>query len=620
MSGHLFITQGDITRFRADVLCVTWGLSFDPNTPNFARLVRLSDGDLTREYASAWARAEPGRTAFAVPLSRERKPRAVVFVSPHRQDRPRAVFDSPHDTAYLVVKEALEAAVAALPPADPAQAAERPLIALVAFRMGLGGDRNKRLGAARAQIRAAFEALDAHPHLDLAFVVDEPTKYEIFLEARRKERASRGEAQPPPLASDPRLAELVGAIQCDEAVLFVGAGMSVNSGVTGYGDLIRELAGALGMAGEVTDDLDAYLDIAQCYRDAFPGRDLDALIESHFGAKTRHALPSLAHSLLLSLPIRFIVTTNYDSLLEDTLEGLKRYPLRVTSAEQVARTGYRDGTFVVKFHGDAGEGRVVLSRDDYDAFFRDRPEMAALLEGLLLNQTFFFVGYSLRDPNFRQIHAKIDLLLSRARRPAYIASLEHARPFVRQQYARRRLHLIDLKAPESPAPPASASSDPAPAPLPDLGLTSTGSASRNFLLFLDRLAEEVTGRSRLLLAPDGGDAPDAMRPVCDALNQLGYAVADTIIHAGKAIRPEDARTLNQSLGLLCGLGWRPTERRVSLTRLFSQLAEALSDEASDRELRQLYLSALRHAESSDVAASLRAKVAALEAPPEGEAS
>lgn len=601
--GHLFITQGDITRFRADILCVTWGLSFDPNTPNFACLAELADGDLIKDYANLWARAEPGKTAFAVPLSGARKPHAVVFVSPHRQDRPAVVFESSHDTAYLVVKEAIAEAIAALPPIalDPNY---RPLIALIAFRMGMGGDRNKRLQAAREQVRAAFEALEQYPHIDLAFVVDEPTKYEIFLEARRTEREARGLPNPIPLGKDDQLNELVNAIRCDECVLFVGAGMSVNSGVTGYADLIRELAGALGMEDEVTEDLDAYLDIAQCYRDAFPGRDLDVLIEAHFGSKHKPALPSLAHCLLLSLPIRFIVTTNYDSLLEDTLEALKRYPTRVASAEQVARTGYRDGTFVVKFHGDPDSGRVVLSRGDYDAFFRDRPEMAALLEGLLLNQTFFFVGYSLRDPNFRQIHGKIELMLSRARRPAFIASLERAKPFVRQQYARRRLHLIDLKAAEGQAVDTEAG----------VGLTPTESAPRNFLLFLDRLAEEVTGRSRLLLAPDGGETAEPMQPACRAFDRLGYVIADTIVHAGKTITPEDARTFTKSLTLLCNMGWRPIERRIGLTRLFESLAEALRDQGTARELRQLYLSALRHAESSAVAYRLREKLAELDAP------
>ena len=55
-------------------------------------------------------------------------------------------------------------------------------------------------------------------------------------------------------------------------------------------------------------------------------------------------------------------------------------------------------------------------RFDYATFFERRPAMAILLEGLLLNQTFFFVGYSLRDPNFRQVFSRIARMLREARR------------------------------------------------------------------------------------------------------------------------------------------------------------------------------------------------------------
>src|SRR5207248_1179916 len=54
-------------------------------------------------------------------------------------------------------------------------------------------------------------------------------------------------------------------------------------------------------------------------------------------------------------------------------------------AARCAQTGEREGTYVVKFHGDAETGKgIVLKRDDYEGFFAYRPAMALLLEGLLL--------------------------------------------------------------------------------------------------------------------------------------------------------------------------------------------------------------------------------------------
>ena len=54
----------------------------------------------------------------------------------------------------------------------------------------------------------------------------------------------------------------------------------------------------------------------------------------------------------MSLPVRHVITTNYDDLLERALSALKRHPVVVVKQEDVARIG-EGGTYVVKLHGDA---------------------------------------------------------------------------------------------------------------------------------------------------------------------------------------------------------------------------------------------------------------------------
>src|SRR5205085_4469760 len=116
--------------------------------------------------------------------------------------------------------------------------------------------------------------------------------------------------------------------------------------------------------------------------------------------------------------------------------------------KDVALTGHSDGVCVVKLHGDARQQRgIVLCRDDYDAFFRKRPAMALLLEGLLLNQTFLFVGYGLKDPNFRQIYSRIADMLQGAKRAAFALTVEagsETSPFLTQQWQRKGLHLLAM--------------------------------------------------------------------------------------------------------------------------------------------------------------------------------
>ena len=566
MEGQVYVTRGDIARISADAVAVTRGITFSLKSSAFTALAEHFDPDFTDEYERAKASARPGE-AFWVSTARapDQGPYGAVFVSPKGR-APAGEADHP---AYSVVTAAIEMAVAKLRARTPYPI----LIALIAFRMKFGEDREDRLRSARAQIRAAFDAVSRHPDTDVVFVLDDVTKYEIFLEARRHETAALGKARSPFAYKD--LAPLINALQNEECVLFVGAGMSQNSSLTSYPELIREMAGEIGLGDGLTTDVDTALDVAQCFRDQDTDGDrMPALIRKHFG-EAKRVKPSLAHYLAMSLPIRFIITTNYDRLLETALEALHRFPLRVVNETQVAQTGYRDGTYVVKFHGDAEKGRVVISRDDYDAFFRDRPEMASLLEGLLLNQTFFFLGYSLRDPNFRQIYTKIELMLRKAMRPAFLTTVEPTPPAARRQYQNKQLKLIETGA--SSGPDVDSTGDTGAAD--ENMIRKRANTARRLYAFLDRLAEEVVGNTHLFLVPDahstsastqaGTGRGRRMEELYFTLRKAGWQLTEAI---QGPMTPEEARTAARILSLLAEQGWQPKNQGASLSGLWERLA------------------------------------------------
>jgi hypothetical protein len=58
----------------------------------------------------------------------------------------------------------------------------------------------------------------------------------------------------------------------------------------------------------------------------------------------------------------------------------------------------------------------VLCRDDYDEFFEYQPAMALLLEGLLLDRTFFFLGYGLPNSDSRRVQGRVGRILRDAQR------------------------------------------------------------------------------------------------------------------------------------------------------------------------------------------------------------
>src|SRR5439155_22847874 len=151
-------------------------------------------------------------------------------------------------------------------------------------------------------------------------------------------------------------------------------------------------------------------------------------------------------------------------------------------------------------------------------FFQDRPAMALLLEGLLLNRTFFFVGYGLKDPNFRQNYSRITRMLAKASRPAFATTFETAGgagEHLKRQWEHKNLHLIGVPG------------------------DSREEQEREFVRFLDRLADDVAlHRPRLLLAPDvalsgplnplrealAGRAGEALTTICQ--HHLGAADPD----------------------------------------------------------------------------------------------
>lgn len=215
-----------------------------------------------------------------------------------------------------------------------------------------------------------------------------------------------------------RLAE---AARRRSIAVFVGAGAAKDADLPGgkklpdWNGLIDPLRGELGLADK-TDDV---LDVAQWYCDA-KGRDalLEDVRKSLGGATT----PTPMHLAVAALPAPVFFTTNYDDLLERAIAKTQRVPPDVIIED--AHIGLIDEarrTTVVKLHGDlAVPDTIVLTRDDYEGYAERHPAMIAYLQALLATRTFLFVGFSLRDANFRQIHRQIRRALGKYGRTAYV--------------------------------------------------------------------------------------------------------------------------------------------------------------------------------------------------------
>ncbi|MBY0229359.1 MAG: SIR2 family protein [Gemmataceae bacterium] len=563
--GHVFIAHGDITRLAADAIGYSASSilgrdgslcsSFEANVPGFADAYPALRRSLAVPVAvgsSYWLPLEGRPAGVAVAVSTGRAGEDV--------DKPGAA-----------VRAALAEAVKHLREARPTG---NLLVALPAFRLGRGGDHGHRLASARAQVRAAHEALAGLPGVDCAFVCYTPALHRIFLEARREVLGPR---------PDPGQPALEEALRAGGCVLFAGAGLSAGAGLPDWSRLVASLCQELGIAYD--RGLDA-LDVAQWHRERFGDERLAAVLRATFAGK---GLPTLAHYLLLALPLRHVITTNYDGLLEQALEALKRRVVPVVRQEDVARTGGAGAVYVTKLHGDAAHpSDIVLSRDDYETFAEKRPAMALLLEALLLNQAFLFVGYSLRDPNFRTIFGRVSRMLRESRLPAFATSFESPGPTAdlsRRQWARQRLEVLPIHGADG------------------------AEQVRAFLLLLDALSERVTLSAPAPVLAADTPTPPALERLVSLFAKAGAEI-DELAERGE-LDDDDCRFLADALAFLARHGWRPEGRGSPLRGLWLQLAERAQD-ASLR--RRLLTEALDAADSLGEMQAVQERLAKLDEP------
>lgn len=119
------------------------------------------------------------------------------------------------------------------------------------------------------------------------------------------------------------------------------------------------------------------------------------------------ALPGRPHEALAELRFTDFVTTNFDELLEQALRMSLGGVVRVVTDESQLGLDHDSAIpRVIKFHGDVQHpNRMVLTEEDYDSFLLRNPLLASYLAAMLVDHVGWLIGYSLDDPDLRQIQA-----------------------------------------------------------------------------------------------------------------------------------------------------------------------------------------------------------------------
>jgi hypothetical protein len=156
------------------------------------------------------------------------------------------------------------------------------------------------------------------------------------------------------------------------------------------------------------------------------------------------ARPGATHLSFCNLKFNTVITTNFDFLLERSYDLIKRPYLPIIDEDQLSVSDSSNHVRLLKIHGDLNHpSRLVATEQDYDIFIERYPLMCTYIASLLISRTPLFIGYSLEDPDFRQIWQIVGTRLGNLRRSAYALSVS-VRSADIARYERRGVKVISL--------------------------------------------------------------------------------------------------------------------------------------------------------------------------------
>ena len=178
----------------------------------------------------------------------------------------------------------------------------------------------------------------------------------------------------------------------NKLAVFIGSGVSKNSNLPDWGELIENIKKELN-----TNESD-YLKVAQLYYLAVGEVTYLQNIKNYFNIK---AEPNNIHKYIFELKPKYIITTNWDTLLEQyDLRNGKQY--KIVSSDKDLVSSNID-KMIIKMHGDFNSEKFVFKEDDYINYSKDFPLVENFIKSILSTHTILFIGYSYSDINLKYI-------------------------------------------------------------------------------------------------------------------------------------------------------------------------------------------------------------------------
>ena len=221
-------------------------------------------------------------------------------------------------------------------------------------------------------------------------------------------------------------------------VLFIGAGVSKNSGVPMWGELIEKMKSEL--PESVRNEKDD-LKLAQLYKDSRGEKEyLEMVMDTLCHNKV---IPNPIHKELLALAPAHIITTNYDDLIEQEVKNEYKQFAIVRSDKDMPNMTYPNA--LIKMHGDYTLGNIVLAENDYYNYPKTFALTRAFVQSLFASKLIVFVGFSFADINLKMILNDVKNILEERMQPVYMLSLDKPDEVTQKYFESKGINIVYLE-------------------------------------------------------------------------------------------------------------------------------------------------------------------------------
>jgi hypothetical protein len=122
-----------------------------------------------------------------------------------------------------------------------------------------------------------------------------------------------------------------------------------------------------------------------------------------------HATPNNSHRLIAQTNYPYILTSNYDTLIEEAYKEFGLIPVAASFHEsnKIAENIYQRNHLILHIHGsysDVLSDKIIFTSEDYTQIIKkDYPGFSFAIQSLFLTHSVLFVGYGGSDPHMEDL-------------------------------------------------------------------------------------------------------------------------------------------------------------------------------------------------------------------------